>query len=76
MRLNNKEVHEAESEEHHQLYMIIATGEPNKISFEEGYIIIDIDFVSEDWWQGTEEKFINYFLELSRSYQNGQALRL
>ncbi|KAG0341989.1 hypothetical protein BG000_007313 [Podila horticola] len=27
-------------------------GEPNEISFSEGEIIVDIDFVTEDWWSG------------------------
>ncbi|KAF9409865.1 hypothetical protein BGZ94_001833, partial [Podila epigama] len=27
-------------------------GEPNEISFSEGDIIVDIDFVTEDWWNG------------------------
>jgi len=27
-------------------------GEENEISFQDGAIIIDIEFVSEDWWQG------------------------
>ncbi|KFH65254.1 hypothetical protein MVEG_08735 [Podila verticillata NRRL 6337] len=27
-------------------------GEPNEISFSEGDIIVEIDFVTEDWWSG------------------------
>ncbi|KAG0030373.1 hypothetical protein BGZ81_002755 [Podila clonocystis] len=27
-------------------------GEPNEISFSEGEIIVEIDFVTEDWWSG------------------------
>ncbi|CAG8439340.1 6554_t:CDS:10 [Diversispora eburnea] len=59
--VEQQEVPEAESEEHHQalpsaraLYDYSA-GEPNEISFEEGQIITDIDFISDGWWQGTEE---------------------
>ncbi|KAF9351249.1 hypothetical protein BGX34_000707, partial [Mortierella sp. NVP85] len=30
-------------------------GEPNEISFVEGETIVDIDFVTEDWWSGKNE---------------------
>ncbi|KAF0553048.1 Actin-binding protein [Gigaspora margarita] len=55
--LNNQE-DESEDEPETAVHSAIAlydydAGEDNEISFKEGDIITDIEFVTEDWWQGT-----------------------
>lgn len=36
-------------------------GEENEITFSEGEVITDIDFVSEDWWSGSARGIIGLF---------------
>ncbi|RHZ80920.1 hypothetical protein Glove_130g30 [Diversispora epigaea] len=55
-----REVHEAESEEHHELFIIMLQECLIRFHLRKDTSLPILYFVSEDWWQGTEEKSINY----------------
>ncbi|RHZ59098.1 hypothetical protein Glove_365g13 [Diversispora epigaea] len=63
---NFQEVHEAESEGHHELYMIML--QVSLMGFH--LIIIDIDFVSEDW----QKKSLSIIFGINLSIQKWRVL--